>query len=56
MAGTGDKLKGKANEAAGKVTGDKKQELKGKLQQTKGSAKNAIGAEKEEMDRKTKNS
>ena len=41
MAGTWDKLKGKANEMAGAVTGDKGTENKGKLEQTKGSVKQA---------------
>lgn len=35
-SGTGDRIKGKAKEVAGTVTGDRKQETKGKMQQTKG--------------------
>ncbi|MFA9445755.1 CsbD family protein [Egicoccus sp. AB-alg6-2] len=42
MGSTGDKVKGKANELAGKATGDKTQEVKGKGQQTKGDAKDAV--------------
>lgn len=34
-----DELKGKANEAAGKMNDDEKQELKGKAQQELGKAK-----------------
>ena len=41
MAGTWDKVKGKAKEVAGAITGDKSTENKGKLEQAKGSAKNA---------------
>lgn len=34
-----DKIKGKVNEAVGKMTDDEKQELKGKAQQKAGEAK-----------------
>ena len=34
-----DKIKGKVNEAVGKVTDDEKQELKGKAQQKTGEVK-----------------
>ena len=34
-----DKIKGKVNEAVGKLTDDEKQELKGKAQQKVGEAK-----------------
>jgi uncharacterized protein YjbJ (UPF0337 family) len=47
MGGTGDKIKGKANEVTGKVTGDKKQQLKGKGQQLKGGMKDEAKAENE---------
>jgi uncharacterized protein YjbJ (UPF0337 family) len=40
MGGTGDKIKGKANEVTGKATGDKSREVKGKGQQAKGDVKN----------------
>ncbi|MFE9247393.1 CsbD family protein [Streptomyces sp. NPDC007088] len=36
-----DKLKGKAKEAVGKVTGDRRKETEGKTDQTKGRAKDA---------------
>ena len=54
MAGTGDKVKGKFNESVGKVTGDKKRELKGKAQQVKGRAKDTISETKKEIKRKAK--
>jgi len=53
MTGTGDKVKGKTNEVVGKVTGNNKQQFKGKAQQVKGSVKNAVGAKKGKMDRET---
>jgi uncharacterized protein YjbJ (UPF0337 family) len=46
-SGTGDKVKGKANELTGKVTGDKKQQMKGKAQQAKGGVKDGVAAENE---------
>lgn len=49
MAGTMDKLKGKAKEVAGAVTGDRETESKGKLDQAKGSAKNAAENVKEHV-------
>lgn len=41
MTGEGakDKLKGKAKEAAGKVTGDRRKEAEGQTDQVKGAAK-----------------
>ena len=39
MSGLGDKLKGSAKEVAGKVTGDKKLEAKGKAEQIAGNLK-----------------
>jgi uncharacterized protein YjbJ (UPF0337 family) len=41
MAGLMDKAKGKAKEVAGAVTGDESTENEGKLDQAKGSMKNA---------------
>ncbi|GAA4985172.1 CsbD family protein [Yinghuangia aomiensis] len=40
--GAMDKLKGKAKEVAGKVTGDKRQESEGRTDQAKGKAKDAV--------------
>ncbi len=41
MAGTMDKAKGKAKEAVGKVTGDRRTEAEGKTDQVKGDIKDA---------------
>jgi uncharacterized protein YjbJ (UPF0337 family) len=41
MGGLTDKVKGKVKEAAGAVTGDESLENEGKLDQAKGSVKNA---------------
>ncbi|MFE7748487.1 CsbD family protein [Streptomyces sp. NPDC057428] len=38
-----DKLKGKAKEAAGKVTGDRRKETEGKSDQAKAKAEGALG-------------
>jgi uncharacterized protein YjbJ (UPF0337 family) len=46
MGGSGDKLKGKANELTGKVTGNRKKQMKGKAQQAKGGLKDEFEAEK----------
>jgi uncharacterized protein YjbJ (UPF0337 family) len=42
MTGTGDKLKGKAQETMGKVAGNDKDQTEGKATQAKGSGKQAI--------------
>ncbi|WP_406391691.1 CsbD family protein [Streptomyces sp. NBC_00887] len=39
-----DKAKGKAKEATGKVTGDRRMEAEGKTDQAKAKAKDALGA------------
>ncbi|MEU9362989.1 CsbD family protein [Streptomyces sp. NPDC048301] len=38
-----DKLKGKAKEATGKLTGDRRKESEGKTDQTKAKAEEALG-------------
>lgn len=38
-----DKLKGKAKETAGKLTGDRRKEAEGKADQAKAGAKGAMG-------------
>ena len=43
MKGTADKLAGKIKEFAGRVTGNKKLETKGKVDQLKGAVHNAVG-------------
>ncbi|MFX4292317.1 CsbD family protein [Streptomyces bohaiensis] len=42
--GNGDRLKGKAKEAIGKVTGNDRMRAEGKADQAKGSAKNGVSA------------
>ena len=44
-----DQVRGKAEEIKGKVTGDKKEELKGKARQTVGNAKRAFRDIKEDV-------
>ena len=41
--GTMDKLKGRAKEAAGSVTGDEEKKSEGRTEQTKGTAKEKKG-------------
>jgi uncharacterized protein YjbJ (UPF0337 family) len=50
-SGTGDRIKGKAKEVAGTVTGDRKKETKGKMQQTKGK----VTDKAEQKDRELRN-
>jgi uncharacterized protein YjbJ (UPF0337 family) len=55
--GIGQKMAGKAKEAAGKLTGDSKLEAEGKADKAVGGAKNAVGGLKDAMreaDRKTR--
>jgi uncharacterized protein YjbJ (UPF0337 family) len=47
--GAGQKLAGKAKEAAGKLTGDNKLKAEGKADQMVGGAKNALGGMKDSM-------
>lgn len=47
--GTMDKIKGKTNEAVGKMTGDKSQEFKGKVQSGVGEGKNAVDDAKKSL-------
>jgi uncharacterized protein YjbJ (UPF0337 family) len=42
MGSTGDKIKGKANEAWGKATGDTSKKIKGKGQQVKGKVREGV--------------
>ncbi|WP_406142177.1 CsbD family protein [Streptomyces sp. NBC_01089] len=42
-----DKIKGKAKEAAGKMSGDKRQETEGKADQAKGKTKDTLGDAKD---------
>ena len=55
--GMGQKMAGKAKEAAGKLTGDAKLEAEGKTDKMVGGAKNAVGGMKDairDADRKTR--
>ncbi|MEE1841279.1 MULTISPECIES: CsbD family protein [unclassified Streptomyces] len=45
--GAKDKLKGKAKEAMGKMTGDRRKQAEGKTDQAKGQAKDAMGSAEE---------
>ncbi len=45
--GAGQKMAGKAKEAAGKITGDAKLQAEGKADKTAGGVKNAIGGAKD---------
>ncbi|MEU6926228.1 MULTISPECIES: CsbD family protein [unclassified Streptomyces] len=45
--GAKDKLKGKAKEAMGKMTGDRRKQAEGKTDQAKGQAKEAMGSAEE---------
>lgn len=47
--GTGDKIKGKANEIAGAVTGDRKREMKGKGQRAKGGISDKLEEKNQEL-------
>ncbi len=47
--GTGDKIKGKANEIAGAVTGDRKREMKGKGQTAKGNVGDKLDEKSREL-------
>ncbi|MFE7614853.1 CsbD family protein [Streptomyces sp. NPDC057496] len=51
--GAKDKIKGKAKEAMGKMTGDQRKQAEGKMDQAKGQAKSAMSdAEKRAKDMK----
>ncbi|CAB3751253.1 hypothetical protein LMG29542_01449 [Paraburkholderia humisilvae] len=47
VKGTAEKVKGKVNEAVGRATGDRKQEVKGDVQQAAGEARKNAGDVKE---------
>ncbi|MFG2129464.1 CsbD family protein [Streptomyces sp. NPDC048751] len=47
-----DKIKGKAKEMAGKVSGDRQQEMEGQLDQARGEAKKVRGKAEERMQEK----
>ncbi len=47
VAGAGKQLKGKIKEAAGRMTGDKKTEAEGKVEQAAGKVQNEVGGLKD---------
>jgi uncharacterized protein YjbJ (UPF0337 family) len=47
VRGTAEKMKGKVNETIGRATGDRKQEVKGDVQQAVGEARKKAGDIKE---------
>jgi uncharacterized protein YjbJ (UPF0337 family) len=49
-SGTGDKIKGKANEVAGAVTGNRKREMKGKAQEAKGGITDKLEEKNRELE------
>ncbi|RKP55752.1 CsbD family protein [Pararobbsia silviterrae] len=49
VKGEAEKLKGKVNEAVGKMRGDTAQELKGDLQQGAGEARKRVGDVKDAL-------
>ncbi|WP_432259343.1 CsbD family protein [Cupriavidus sp. TMH.W2] len=49
IKGVGEKVRGKINEAVGKVRGDRAQAVKGKLQQGAGEARKQAGDAKEQV-------
>lgn len=49
MGSLGDKIKGTTNETVGKVTGNKEQETKGKLQNLSGDAKEKFENKKDDL-------
>ena len=49
--GTIDRLKGKAKDAAGSLTGDRSMEAEGKMDQMKGKVKQEIGDFQKDLDK-----
>lgn len=49
--GRTDKIKGKAKEMTGKATGDREQEMEGKLEQARGEAKKVTGKTQERAEK-----
>ncbi|CAB3803617.1 CsbD family protein [Pararobbsia alpina] len=54
MKGTAEKVKGKVNEALGRATGDRKQEVKGDVQQATGEARKKAGDVKDTVKNTTR--
>lgn len=53
VKGVGNQVAGNAKEAAGKLTGDKKLEAEGRLQELKGDAQRAAGKVEEKIKKST---
>ena len=53
VKGVGNQVAGNAKEAAGKLTGDKKLEAEGRLQELKGDAQRAAGNVEEKIKKST---
>jgi len=49
IEGAGHEVKGAVKEAAGKVTGDKKTEIKGKVEKNVGTVQREVGEVKDEL-------
>lgn len=49
IEGAGHEIKGAVKEAAGKVTGDKTTEVKGKIEKKVGTAQREVGEVKDDM-------
>jgi len=49
IEGAGHEVKGAVKEAAGKVTGDKKTEIKGKVEKNVGTVQREVGEAKDEL-------
>ncbi|WP_042303600.1 CsbD family protein [Paraburkholderia kururiensis] len=54
VKGVATQVKGKVNEVVGHATGDKKQEIKGDVQQAVGAAQRKLGDVKEAVKEQTK--
>jgi uncharacterized protein YjbJ (UPF0337 family) len=53
VKGVGNQIAGNTKEAAGKLTGDKKLEAEGRLQELKGDAQRAAGKVEEKIKKST---
>jgi uncharacterized protein YjbJ (UPF0337 family) len=49
IKGSGDQMKGKIKEGAGKLTGDEKLKNEGRADQVKGKVENAVGGAKDKV-------
>lgn len=56
LQGTGDQIKGRAEQALGGITGDREQQGKGMLDEARGTIQKGIGDAKDALDDADKNS